>query len=124
MFKLPDFSSRLAAVCVFVASYLPPLVGFVYGVGHCETCRQAWIKLVWIVQGALIPLFFKNLLRLSLPPADQAWGIALAIAVQIAWLAGWTWLASRGKVWLAFSIAVVFGLSIWFAYVMHALIRM
>lgn len=121
MFKRPPFSSKLATACVFAASYLPPLVGLIYGVGHCDTCRQMWMKVVWIVQGAIIPLIFTNLFRL--PRVDETWGIVLAIAVQIAWLVGWTWLGSRSKVWLVFTTIIVLGLSIWFTYVTNAVIR-
>jgi hypothetical protein len=121
MFKRPVFSSKLAAACVFAASYLPPLVGFVYGVGHCDTCRQAWIKLVWIVQGALIPFLLTNFLRL--PRVDETWGLILAIAIQLAWLASWTWLASRSKIALGAVIAVVLGASVWATYILAALLH-
>ncbi len=122
MFKLSSIPSKLAVSVILVVSYLPPLVGFVYGVGHCDTCRQAWVKAVWIIQGAIIPVFFTNLLHL--PHLDKAWSVALAIAIQIAWLAGWTWLASQSKVWLGISAVLALGLTIWFTYAMTALIRM
>jgi hypothetical protein len=115
-------SRKLAIGSIVVASYLPPLVGFICGVGHCEVCRQAWLKMVWMVQGIIIPVFLTNLLRL--PHADETWGLVIAILIQFAWLFLWIWVAKRGTLWLVFSSVVVLALSAWFTYCIDALIRM
>jgi hypothetical protein len=111
-------SRKLAIGSIFVASYLPPLVGFICGVGHCDTCRQAWLKVVWIVQGAVLSYLTvtRNIDHLS--------GMMAPILIQIAWLVGWIWLARKGRLWLAGTTLFVLATSTWFTLIMDALIRM
>lgn len=116
-------SARWAAASIAVASYLPPLVGLALGVGHCDVCRQAWLKLVGIVHGTIIPLAGHSLLRIPRIDADSYIGLGLAIAVQVAWLVGWCCLARQGKAWLVAATVAVLGLSIWFTVILNALIR-
>ncbi len=117
-------SRKLAVASVFAASYLPPLVGFICGVGHCEVCRQSWFKVVGIVQGIIVAQLLDHLLDLPRIDIDSFVGIWLAIAIQIGWLFGWTWLAMKGKIWLAIATIVALALTVWFTLVINALIRM
>ena len=112
---------RTTALWIFAASYLPPLGFFIAGVRHCEVCREAWLTVVWFVQGCILPLLVERIL--SLPRADESWGIAIAMAVQLLWLVGWTWLASTSRVWFIGTTTLVLALSAWFGWIMDALIR-
>jgi hypothetical protein len=116
-------SCKVAVVGILAASYLPPLVGLVCGVGHCDTCRRAWLEMVWMVQGVMIPVLGGTYLFHRSVFFGGSWGIVVPILVQISWLASWIWLAKRGKAWLVFSAIAVLALSTIFAYSMYAMIR-
>jgi hypothetical protein len=79
--------------------------------------------MVWIVQGVMMPVLGGTYLIGRAIAFHASWGIAVPILIQIAWLAGWIWLAKRSKAWLIFSTIVACALSMFLAYGMYALIR-
>ena len=106
----------MPTVTILVVSYLPPMVGLAIGIGHCETCRDAWLKFVWILHGTIICF-------LSRIDASNYIGLAWAVFLQLVWLVGWTWLAVRGKIALGVAATLAFGISVWITYLFSALVR-
>ena len=80
---MSTISRKLCGGHHIAASYFPPLVGFDCGVGHCDVCRQAWLKLVWIVQGTLLSELFQRFLSLPRVDIDSTWGYAIAVVLQL-----------------------------------------
>ena len=121
MFKMLSHSWKLAAVVIFAVSYVPPLMGLVIGIGHCKTCREAWLTVVWKVQGLLSYDLLRALFNL---PHSDTLAVPWPVVLQVVWLVGWTWLAMKGKLALGVAATLALGITIWFTFVISALIRM
>lgn len=121
MFQLSNPTRRVSAAIIFAVSYLPPLVGLVIGIGHCKTCREAWFAVVWKVQGLLSYDLLRALFNL---PHSDSLAVPWPIMLQVAWLAGWGWLAMQGKIAFSLAVTLALGITIWFTFVISALIRM
>jgi len=114
---------KQAAIWVLVASYLPVAVAAALGAGHCDVCRDAWLYVGGITQGIAITLLTKQVLHSAIHPFDGIWMWAIDMILQLAWLAGWTWLAHFGKVSRLIVTVLVFAASSGVAWTLFAAIR-
>ena len=113
---------RESMATVLVAVYLPALVAFAAGVGHCDVCRRTWLTHVCVIPGFIIELLTARM-ALGFRHFGDRTALAIASLVQIVWIAGWVWLARHGRGW-RWGVAVVAGtLSSLGAFWMYALIR-
>ena len=109
-------------LCVLAAIYLPNLVGFAFGAGHCDTCRWAWLWAVWILPAGVIQEITRDLSNLRLSPDGMMF--VSALLVQAVWIVGWCWLATLGR-WSFWGVlAATLAASAYSAVVVNAVIRM
>lgn len=106
---------------VITTVYVPYSVAYFLGSSHCEVCREAWFAAFWIGQGFIIQKWTQVFLHLPQSDGRGAW--LTCLLVQFVWIAGWVWLAQRGRGWLVGVVVVAGALSSLAAFWTYALIR-
>jgi len=92
----------------------------------CTHCRLVWLKYVWIFPGMMA----LHLLRVLAQRAGlgrwaftESVGVAVAVVLSVAMLAGVIWMAGKGRVAWWITLVVVAFLSAWAALGAYFLVR-